>query len=824
MGLFKKKKKTYVASTCYNLAGDEAERPDYLKSVVLGAAIAGDPKASLGDAIRDGYLGGPGMKMRAYYRWAQSDYADVIGFSSSGMASAPDVSPSSVADSIPVDPGKTISVQSIHVGPADLEIWAEQWMLENAPAVFNEEWEADFDETSGQIVITMPDTSVVSFTPTNFDKAAVYISATYNEVQVAESLPTVTGSVVTLLAGDAFPSTSGWTEDSFTSTPRTVPEPWTETHRVSSKTQLLGDDGSGVVYSRHSVMYQDQLGHDDGTGHVVLDRTYRIDTTDTIVVGYSPLRVFIYKVGSGVALLDDQITDTSGWVSDFLPPIPVRVDNQFISDSYLPTQYEWAKKAYKKLMNGGKFDELVDNLAENPDLGDLDYVYVVPGVSLNVAEMSARRYIYNFFSRIAMTAVYAESAYNQWGDNVEEATIAQQIFAEWLSAQDDPGNPLAGTSPPSTGVYTPAASNEILVKATSDGLSYDTRISWQSIKEDAGSGLSRPGAKKGDVWLTTGTTSIFGGEIYGGVLGYLEADTQPDDLIIYWQLSASSWKRIRVRGLVHRNFIYGGKFVEITAKDALEDLDESGFIIPIHYDTMREMSARDCAQMTTASLFLVINCYQVVKQKWYQTGLFKIFVIVLIVALTIIFPPAGLAGASALTIAVITLTSILISMILFKIVQVVAIEAFGRKVGNIVAIVATFLIMNPEMLSQSIGQNLATLAQADNLMRLTSAVGQTVSDMIMQDAQGAFEKAQGILSDYEIKSKEISDMAVANLNSDFSFDVMRLTDAAGSARFVAEPSNIFLTRTLMTGSDIAELSLGLVSDFTSLTLNMELPV
>lgn len=823
MGLFSSKKKTYVASTCYNLAGDENERPDYLKSVVVGAVISGDRSVSLGEAIQNGFTGGPGAKLKSYYRWARDNYEPVIGFSSSGLASAPDVNAWTVASYVSAAPGNSVSVQSVKVGPADLEVWAEQWVLNNAYAQFNDEWRADFDEATGEVVVTLPLGSVHRFVPAGFDKDATYVFATYNEVTEGVTMPTTVGSTIALATGAAFPSTSGWTTTSFTTTPRTVPAAYNETHGVYTKTELIGNESSVIVYSLTSVMYQDQTGRDNGSGGLIIDRTYKINTTQTVIVDYSPLKVFIYKVGSGIAELDGQVSDNSGGMSGFFPPIPVRINNQFVSESFLPSQYEHAKKAFKKLIGGTKFDDMIVSLEDNPDLGDIDYVYVVPGVSLNVKENACRKYLYKFFANAMATSLYGETEYASWGVGTEDGKEAMNLWRDWLTAQTIDGNPMQGSAEPPRGSYAASATNEILVKATADSLGYDTRISWSSIKEDAGSGLSRPGAVKGDVWLTSGNSLFSQGLINGGSLGDLDT-YNTTDLLIYWQLSAVSWKRLTIRELVHRNYVYGGKFVEISAQEALEDLDDSGFIVPLHYETLNSVSAKDCAQMSTACLFIVINTYQTVKLKWYQTGWFKLLAIIVVVALTIIFPPAGLVGASAFTIAAVTLTNILISMIMFRIIQSVSIELFGRKAGTIIAIVASFLAMNPEILTQSLGESLTYLSQVEQLTSFTSAVGQVGQAIGAMKVQDLANKNQSVLDNYSRISKELSDLYAKNLGSDFSFDAMSLTSSSNADRFVVEPRSVFLARTLMTGSDIAELSNSLVSDFASLTLNTELPV
>lgn len=825
MGLFGGKK-TYVASTCYNLAGPEEDRPDYLKTMVAANVIGSAPNFSMGDAIRTGYTSGPGVKLRGFYRWASMNYNSVISLSASGLAGAPDINPSLIASLLP----GSASIQMIDSGVADYEVWAEQWVLTNHPERFTEAWTSDFNDSTGQITVELPSGPSATFTPSNFDKASLYIYATYNEVTTGAEGPVVAGPVVSLAPGDPFPSTSGWTTVSYTSTPQAGPPPWDEIHGVYTKMGPTLNDGTGRIYSVRTIMNQDQTGPDT--------RTYQESTQEVETKSWSPLRVFIYRVGSGNAALDAQVVASSS-VGGFFPPIPVRLDNKFVSSSYLPTQYEAAQKAYKRLTGGGKFDELIEKLQDNEDLGDIDYAFVVPGVSLNARDNSARRYLYAFFSNAALTGIYGESEYSSWYAGLGDATGDMYTWADWLAAQGT-GGPLDGTPEPPRATYGSSARNEIRVR-TSSALGYDTRIAWKSIKEETGSGLGKPDAKVGDVWLTKGGSISSNGPNFSGKIGLIfSPDSSSQDLIITWQTSATSWKRLTVRGLVHQNYIYGGKYVEIKAHEALDDADESGFIVPIHYGTWSGMSIKDTTQMSTACIFLVLNSYQVVKQKWYQTGIFRIVLFIAVVALTIIFSPAGTAASGILgssaaigvalgftgLVAVIvgTVANVLAAMLLAKIVSIGATAIFGEELGLIIGAVVTILAMNiGEGLQSglSAAEVLTELMNPMTLLNMTSSLVDGVAAHLNAKTAGIYGKTQELMEDYTEQSREISDLYEQNIG--YGRGVFDPTLLQSASQWYVESGETFLSRTLMTGSDIAELSTSMLSNFSELTLTTKLP-
>ena len=810
MGLFGGKK-ILVSSVCYNMAGDEADRPDYMKTMIASNVVAGNPRSSVTDSLRTGYLNGPSIKLRTFYRWAEDNYNSVVGLSSAGLAGTPDISPSLVASHVPAGAGDVV-MQTVRVDGADFEVWAEKWVLDNHPAQFTGDWEADYNDTTNQIKVTLPGGAEHTFTPADFDKDGIYIYAAYNRVTEDGEGPLIEGDVITLAPGEPFPDTTGWTSLG---------------GGVYERTEFLGYDGDGRIRSRRYTMYQVDSG---GV------RTVQTDEQDIGVREWSQMEMFIYKVGSGITALDDAIEDTTSTVGGFFAPIPVRLDNTFISEGYMPTQYAAAKKAYRRLTGGGKFDALIEKLEDNEDLPDLDYIYVVAGVSLNVQENASRRYIYEFFDQARLTSLFDESDYAGWKAGVEGAIEDTDAWLEWLVAQGSVGNPLNGAPEPDRTAYGSAPRNEIRVRSSST-LGYDTRIAWKAIKEDTGSGLGKSGAKVGEVWLEKGGQFSEVGDTYGGALGTIASDlSKSEDLLIWWQTGASSWKRLTIRGLVHQNFIYKGKYVEIGAHEALDDEDESGFIIPLHYDTWRSMSLRDTTQMATACVFLVINCYKVKKKKWYQTGIFKILLFIAIVVVsTIIFGPQSLlitgplvtvtATAPLLIVLSASLANALTALIITKIIGMVAVEAFGEKIGSIIGAVVAFAALSVASgikAGLSVAQVFTQMMNPVNLAMLANSLGEGIARILQVEVRETFAKTQDVLDQYSQQSKSISQLYEQNIGYGRGmFDPTMLLD---SKQWFVEPGETFLARTLMTGSDIAELSNALVASFSDLTLSTDLPL
>lgn len=743
MGLFGGKK-TYVASTVYNMAGPEEERIDYLKTVV-NSGIISNTKFSMGDVIFNNYLNGPGITTRAFHRWAKrpGNY-DQIGIPEVDIYS-PTYNTSTISANIPVGSGETATLQSVKYGPAEYSYWAEQYVMLNHQNQFQSNWTADYDVVTNTITITWFDDSTTSFNPTI-------------------------------------------------------------------------DFGSNYYYV-----------------------VYGLKNSSNYLGAF----MWIYEVGSGNAAMD-AMPIHNPLIGEFLPFIPIRIKNQFLSSTYKPEAYAIAKKAYKKATGGKKLDDLIEMIADNESIDDIDHAYMVYGVSLNAIDRSARRYLFKFFEFLMTAQINGAVEYE--GYETEYTTTYQPSYNEFfdlresfqqrvIEDEEEWGNNRdpAYHSPPAPVPGRPI--NEILIKSSGP---LDTKlnmvIKWDKIEKTSGSGL-KAGHKKGDVWWDD---TVFlddrGGAIpfLNAILSYVDGS---DEVTINWQKTSDYWESITITGLVHKNLIYDGKSVDIRAGIALADADESGFIVPIHYETMRELSLIDSTQMMTCGTYLIFNSYEVVKQKWYQTAFFKVFVFVAMIAITVatmgaaapgLLGAAGSVGASLgfsglLATIVGAVANALAALILTQLLSVVSTAVFGAKFGAIIATVATALAMSfgsSLMSGMSMSAAWGNLMSAVNIINMTSAVGSGVSGYMQAAAAEWQGKSQELLAEYEKASEQIQQMWIKEFGQgDFHFDPTQLTNFNPGG--VAELPGSFLDRTLMTGSDIAEMTNGMLSDFASLTLDVD---
>ena len=735
MGLFSSRKKTYVSSVIYNLAGPIEDRPDYLKSVILGNILT-NPNFKAGKVIQDAYESGIGIRLRSYHRWARNNYGEV-GIPTDRFMGKRNLNPEIVEAILLSEFDITAKIDWIDSGFAEIEMWGRQWMRENMPLKeATDTWTVDYIDQTDEALINFTDgTAPVRFTPPGYREKGEYLFISYSRPL----------------------GTNRWT------TP-----------------QLL-----------------------------------------------------IYRRGTGSAPMD-ALFNVAGSTGEYLPFIPFRHENKFLSESYKPKVYKQAVKAYKKSV-GQKFYKLVEQMEENPDLKEIDFAYIVFGVSFNTKDMASRRYMFKYLKHLQQNQLIGPGAYGSW--SAEHPDIQNGIgqWIHWYGVQTGipAGQPPVGAAPNRPALTGMPGNYVVIEDKGPGGTNFKQEISWNSMTHSVGSGLGKPGAKKGDVWFT------FAGGQTINVSGYTNDEAENlrvDTVEAYHQVSAGSFEKLVIVGLVHVNHIYNGKSVEITAAQALVDDDESGFIIPIHYDIFREMSLVDSTQVGTQCVNIVFNCYQIVKKKWYQRGFFKVLLVIAIVVITVVSGGAGAAsvgllGANGAIGAALGFTGLaatiagavanmVAAMILTKLITYASMELFGDKIGAIIGAIASMVALQVGTVLQA-GESLATawssLMEPMNLLALTNAATNGYAGMINAGTMDIMQKAKDAADDYRKQTLALQDRYAEEFGyGNANFNPLSLTQLGDN--FFTEPSEAFLSRTLLTGSDIAQISNDLITNFVEQTL------
>ena len=889
MSLFGNKAKTYVSSTVYNLAGDVDKRPNFLKATVLQSVLT--QRESIAKSITDAYLSGPGVKLQGFTNWANNyGFTDELGLASSTVNVSSNINFSTLASHVPFTPGSTVNIHSAEIDSGDFTYWGDQYVAANHPDLLSSVYKYDINSAGNLISITYkqwPLSPSESFVPINFSTTSRYLYVGYNESTGTVPGSIVTGTTINIGSGDPFPSTVGYNlvssssntynyditiqefvtitysdgrPSEYTSTTTYTPGTYTTSSEVWEKTDYMGSlVGTDSTYSIKYIMHHDVDASVEQSDNTVVTteiiptnvtkttstrtvittleptKSHRTDTQQIIIKTWGPMKTHIYKFGSGNATLDAMFA-TIYTGPQYLPIIPIRLNNQFISDTSPTVLYPLAKKAMKRAI-GANFDDIEASIADNANLGHIDYAYAMFGVSLNTKENSCRKYIYKFFKSILDDPnLVSTGDYNQYLSDLQAAEDSVTAWNIWRDSASPGVEPVKLP-------YPKVPISKVKISSSGSHVNYRIEVLWSNIVETVGTGLIIPTAKAGDVWITVATG--LSRTQYARMTDYA---TKKVDLVswihsdqhttINWQETDNTWRKLVITGLVHRNFIYGVDSVFITAAEALADLDESGFIIPLNEDLYKAMGMKDKTQMATASCFLVFNSYQIVKQKWYQTDLFKFLLIVVAVVVTVLFPPAGAAakaaavatgtalgfsGATALIIGFIV--NYLAAIIITKLIMDASTHVFGDKIGTIIGTIiaiVTLQVAQGLIGGQSAAVTFNNMMQAPNLLKLTIPVGNSYANYINESSKDILKQTEQLMQDAQSKSKEIAEKyeeMFGNSDMAFIFDPKLLAERNA---VLGESMDSFLQRTLMVGTDIVDISLNLLHNFTDITLSTDL--
>ena len=888
------KQRISVASTVVNMAGDEENRVNYLRTTVLGGVLS-KKKQSLGEHINTSYITGPGITFRLFAKWVRSNksprqnYNQKIQFKSTSIGVTGTNNFNNIASQIQVSGDETVELFTATVDQGLYTYWADQWMLENYPELIRSNWSVTYEQGTNTITVKFADGSTQSFVPVSNNQQLMYLFAKYRTKKTTIGGTSINGPVVFLAPNESYPSTTGMTLDSSvvgSGTYNLIQSSQTVSTYSDNRTPITGAVStitSSFAYSTFTEVYSKEVTENTTSGltkftkRLTLIRAVGVPTvntsvtvstttiaggvvrTDTTTVNqqvfayarsyqeskitlskttYSSTKLFIYQYGTGNAVLDS-IIGSDDSLESYLPFIPVYVDNKFLDKTFLPEIYSATKTAYRRVSRNQNINKIRSKLKDHESLPDIDYTFCVFGVSLNVVEMACREYLYLFFDRMRMQYASSTTTFEQWLIDFDLARDSQLAYEEWRNAQGNTENPLNGVPAPDILPYPKLPEVRIRTYSENAVLGYDNSIMWSGITKETLSGLGKPTAKKDDAWFEIGPVvsraELVPQEHWEGSTVLVNGDSHDiTTTYLYFQESKEVCYKLTILNLKHRNIVYQGHFVETTATAALNDDSESPFIVPLHENIFKEMRLVRSTQMTAACSFLVFNSYVVTKIKWYQRGFFRIIITIAAIALSVysggtsLGAAGGILGTNAYVGSMLSLTGLAgaiagavlnatASMILFSVISTAATKMLGPELGAILGAVGMIFLQNPGLLD-SFGSSLSTgfseLLRADNMLKLTDAVGKG-----MQAANaGLAKQMQKDIDAYNTEAGNIRNQFYEQFGTGTGVSITPyLLNQAQESVITIESLDSFLSRTLLSGTDVADLSQSLISDFASLT-------
>lgn len=766
-----------VNSSVYNLAGDIAKRPNFLKTFMTEQALY-KTHESYAQAITSSYINGPGVKLRNLASYAlRMNYYDLVNQDSSSVSLLSGLDSVVLDDILETTFGYPIILIGHDIGSADLNWFGYKYLAENLPARVEDVFEVHLG-ASGYLEVdffltetdtTAHETIVTNIANTDLDFSGEYIYAAFRREYETLVLP----------------------EPEEPEDPEEPVEP---------------------------------------------------EVPDLVLY---PLKVYIYKKGSGVQALDD-LFDASSVEGRCLPIIPLKydsnpgrspnihyIDGDSVGDDAV--LYKANKRLLARVSDMTAYDGIIKKLKSIPDHDQINYGFIVHAVPVNSSSNSAKKYLYHFFNTFGVAL--GGGLYENYEALVELARQSILDRNEWQEVHQtyQYQNPLWGTPAPKVYPYpTPPIFSFPFKMHTASGVMLDYVVKWNNLTRSSGSGLYA-GMSVGEVrtFMVSSPPLVSYPQAVGGYVGYnsptINFTGAGSQFRIVYQKTADLWEEVTVHGLHSTNIIHKGRGQTLRAQDAFNEGEESSFIIPLHTLPLREMNMVDVTQFSTSCTYILLNYYKETKKKWYQTGLFKFIVIVIAVVISVwsagsaapaamkMLSVAAAAGAGALAIAIAKLAATaLIALILSKLIINVSVDLLGDVWGTIVGVIASMYLTSVGGNYLSTGNMAFTdFFSATSLMKLSSAVMVELSNVYEDRTNKLLETAR-----YETDSMTKYMSELAQLYQE-EFNIEGLEKAQRhlfnmNASFLLNSPETFLHRTLLTGSDIAHTSMEAIS--TSLKL------
>lgn len=575
MGLFSTKKKTVVSSAVYNLAGDKIS--DFLRQSATEALVLGELD-NFTNKFFNALTSCEGFKIRRYIRWCKSQvkgrqYCNLIGhtYLSYGYSFSDNYITEIFKDSLNLSESQNVKIDFIEIDKADYYYWGAQYLDENYPQYTDDTlYSFTCDLNNQTIIIHIFDTSqneidTLSFTPSNYDPDKTYLYVAY------------------------------------------------QIYNLDPIYQLDEDDH--IVYdTQHNPII---LGYEEPES-IIEDLAYLIYAEDTSSTNPN------YNIALS-ELLNSLGQNTARDIF-ILPPIPFRLDNWQVSSAEETNINDWnlyqlSKTACRKIFYDNKtYKKLDEAILKNPSLEDLDYIYLIFGVSLNTKNWAGKRYLYDYIASLYQEYVKTGSTYIDIKAQGYKSNFEYRIKWDSIEYGTMSSTETFYSIPPDS-IHFSSSTAEVITpfaNTTSKKDKYDIFHTVEAIEVTHGS-------ERTHVNYTNGWTY------------FVHRET----------INSTEYTYYKVKGLVHYNRVHKGKEVRTRAREVWykytesviavpqlkTEYEESPFIFPLQENIYRNLPILTQAQLSMSFAYLQFNCYEIQKIKWYQSAWFKVVIAVVIIVI-----------------------------------------------------------------------------------------------------------------------------------------------------------------------------------------------
>lgn len=426
--------------------------------------------------------------------------------------------------------------------------------------------------------------------------------------------------------------------------------------------------------------------------------------------GVTKQGVFIYLLGSGLDSKLENLFNVASKFGSHIPRIYARMDGRACNDKYLKETNEYKSMVGLCKQLGMNWSDWVDEIHKS--VGSLDNVtqiFMTYSLPANTTDPLIQEYMFEYFLGL-YGRIPNRFATSEFSD----------LRADMLA-------------------YGSKQGQSIQIKDNA----YTQQVSFKSIGyiDIAGSI-----GKVGTVTSGMGRESVKTAKYKSSLFKAFSVATY------HWyrkQLTATTYREVRVYGLSSTEYVKGGKTT--TASGNSENL-----LLPLDLAVDHEFNNRKKELLYTKAMYIVLNTLKVVKQKWYQTGIFKAIMFVVAVVIGYFFPPAGVAAMSWVAAAYAVAYAVAINLVISVAVKILV--NLGVDVGAAAAIVAVVaLVMGGYAAITKSGSAVGVTTQ--KLLQMSSTAFSVSSQGYALQTQRAIKDFNSLMADLTAEQKELQEKA-----------------------------------------------------------------
>lgn len=434
-------------------------------------------------------------------------------------------------------------------------------------------------------------------------------------------------------------------------------------------------------------------------------------------VGTTP-KYWTYEDNSGgYPILDSVYTEGKAMMGDFYPNLYFRLSKTNPKNSANQTWHHSSKKMAKKI--GLDFDDLVDQIHQNPGIADVEQAILTLGVPPDSTDKDDLRYLFDFFEQLHLNG----------GGNAPNDFV-KDYLRKYYAGND-------------------VNLNESLRSIVIQDGTFKMNLLYRHTT------LVRKVGQLGPIGTVTGGSGEY--EITRNAVTYTgdnETPTVETVRIPYFvyrkQVGLNWYDEVTVVGLSMRYYVFGEYFT--TMADYTDDgvANQRVLLIPLDRSIIKRYPVGVKNRLVTRNYHFVFNSRVVTKVKWYQQGIWKSVIKIVGIVVTIVSLGSGsfltAAAAALASSAYTTLAMLILTEIVTYLVTTTLFRLFVKAVGVDVAFFAAIFAAAYGLFGQvSSGFKKLTVTSKDMLSLangLVSSAQSVMKDMYksLQDDWTGFKK------------------------------------------------------------------------------------